>query len=439
MPDGSRVRKNFADEIDAIQAVADLEAELAGLVDVPKTQRTRLSPAQLAAAEAAILAADGRDVSAMVTHYLAIEARAKCKGIDLNTAISFVEGHYRSEIQTITVLNAFNKFVEGRSSVATKTKEHYESSLGLLVKADPNKLLHTFTVSDIDRVLSRYKNVNSKRTYRRAFTTFFGWAIRYHHCLEDPCRRLDKLPTDIGQIAVLSLDEIKRLLYAAMCFQDGATAATVAIGLFAGLRPSEIADLKQDDIGERGIRVSGGKLRRKLKRTVPIPLVLAIWLKKYPFGGQPGGWDYKMKKLKEATKAAKWVQDIVRHTSITFQTERDRNEALTAFNNGTSKAMMDRHYRNTIDDAKTVTEFWDLTAEKLLEKKPEITLPERKKVAWPDKAALKKLVWQKPLIHIAADIGVSDVALKKHCVNLGIELPKQGHWIKDVRDRQKCP
>ena len=142
---------------------------------------------------------------------------------------------------------------------------------------------------------------------------------------------------------------------------------------------------------------------------------------------------YKMKALKKAAKATKWVQDIVRHTSITFQTERGKNEGTTAYNCGTSVQMMNRHYRNTIDEEKTVTEFWNLTPEKLLKKKPEITLPEMERVAWPDKSALTKLVWQKPLVHAAADIGVSDVALRKHCVKLGIELPTQGHWLRERR------
>jgi integrase len=244
---------------------------------------------------------------------------------------------------------------------------------------------------------------------------------------------LDKLPKDISQISVLSLDEVKRLLDAAVSYQDGAAAAPIAIGLFAGLRPSEIADLKQEDVTGGKIRVSGGKLRRKLKRSVPVPPVLAEWLKAYPFTALPKGWQYKMNALKEATKAAKWVQDIVRHTSITFQTERDKNEALTAYNNGTSKAMMDLHYRNTIDEERTVTEFWGLTPTKLLKKRPVITLPEKKTVAWPEKSALAQLVWQKPLIHAAADIGVSDVALKKHCVKLSVELPSPGHWLRERR------
>ena len=42
----------------------------------------------------------------------------------------------------------------------------------------------------------------------------------------------------------------------------------------------------------------------------------------------------------------------------------------------------------------------------------------------------KKLVWQKPLIHAAREIGVSDVALRKRCLKLGINLPRQGHWLR---------
>jgi integrase len=366
----------------------------------------------------------------MVSHYLALESRALSKGINLDAALAFVDAHYRSEIKTVSVLTAYNEFVETRSSGSPKTKIHYESSLRLLLKPDPNKPLHTFTVSDIEKLVAGYKNVNSKRTYRRSFSAFFNWAVRHHYCLEDPCKRLDKMPKDMSQIAALSFEESKRLLYAAMCVQDGASAAVVAIGLFAGLRPSEIKDLKQEDIGEKVIRISGGKLRRKLKRTAPIPPVLAAWLEKYPFTGLPGGWDYKMKALKKATKAKKWVQDIIRHTSITFQTERDKNEGFTAYNCGTSIQMMNQHYRNTIDDEKVVAAFWALTPAKLLANKPEIELPSKPKVAWPDKKALAQLVWQKPLVHAAADIGVSDVALKKHCVKIGIDLPPPGHWVR---------
>lgn len=207
-------------------------------------------------------------------------------------------------------------------------------------------------------------------------------------------------------------------------------AATVAIGLFAGLRPSEVEQLKPEQIMPDGIRVTGGKLRRQLNRTVPIPPVLGAWLKMFPFTGIPGGLKYKLKQIKKATKAKRWVQDIIRHTSISFQTERDKNEAFTAYNNGTSKKMMDMHYRNTVGDSKLLAEFWALTPRKIMAKKPTIGLPGKPKIAWPSKSMLEKLVWAKPMIHAARDIGVSDVALRKQCIKLGIQLPAAGYWLR---------
>lgn len=428
--DGSRTRVNFSDKLEAIQAMADLESEYAGQADIQTAKRTRLTTEQLADAEAAIAAAPYRNIAKIVSHYLVLEARAQDKGVNLDSALSFVEANYRTETRSVTILNAYNEFVASKSDTSDKTEIHYKSSLKHLLTPSPNKCVHEFTVNDIEQLLNRYKNFNSRRTYRRAFSAFFNWAVRHHYCLENPCDRLDKLPRDMSQIAALSLKESKRLLYAAIQLQEGSAAATIAIGMFAGLRPSEIRDLKPEDILKDRIRVAGGKLRRQLKRTVPIAPVLAEWLKQYPFTGLPPGWDGKLKKLKAAVAAKKWVQDIVRHTSITFQTERDKNESLTAFNCGTSVEMMNRHYRDIIDDAEAIEEFWSLTPAKLREDPPTIKLPDQKRITWPDKKALTKLVWSKPLTHAAKEIGVSDVALKKRCVKLGIELPRQGHWLK---------
>jgi len=89
---------------------------------------------------------------------------------------------------------------------------------------------------------------------------------------------------------------------------------------------------------------------------------------------------------------------------------------------------MNRHYRDVIEDPEEVKKFWTLDSKSLSE--VEVVLPGHSEVDWPTKAQIKKLVWQKSLVKTAADIGVSDVALKKHCVKLGIELPSQGNWLR---------
>lgn len=430
MIDGTRVRQNFKDKADAIRKLGDLELETEGKPESRQALRTLLTPKELADAEGACGQLGGESLSKTVAHYLNLKNRVLQKGVDLDQAMAFFESHYRPETRSITVLNAKEEYMQTRNRISDATRANYEVGMSLLLKPDPNKPVHTFTIGDIECSLKPYKNIRSQRSFRIIFSGFFRWAVRHHYCLENPCDRLDKLPKDMSQIVALSLDECKRLLYAATLIQNGAAVSCVAIGLFAGLRPSEIRELKPEDILKEKIRVAGGKLRRKLKRSVPIPPVLAAWLKAYPFTGMPKGWDSKLKVLKKATQAKKWVQDIIRHTSITFQAERDKNEALTAYNNGTSKQMMDRHYRDIVDDEKVIVAFWDLTPKELLAMKPEVVVPTRTRTTWPDKKTLAKLVWNKPLIHAAKEIGVSDVALRKHCVRTGIDLPSRGYWIR---------
>jgi hypothetical protein len=263
-----RVRQNFTTRHEAEQRRADLEAEAAGSPTPSILKRTRLTEDQLADAEAAFKVAGTRKLAQIVSHYLGVEERLRSRGIDIDSAVSFSESHFRKEMVSVSILNAHGEFIQSRAGKEARTLTFYESTLRLLLDPDPNKAVHTFTVSDLEKILSGYRNVNSKRAYRSGFSVFFNWCVRHHYCLEDPCKRLDKLPKDMSQIAALTLEEVKRLLYAATRLQDGTAAATVAIGIFAGLRPSEIKDLKSADIGERGIKVTGGKLRRKLKRSV---------------------------------------------------------------------------------------------------------------------------------------------------------------------------
>ena len=52
---------------------------------------------------------------------------------------------------------------------------------------------------------------------------------------------------------------------------------------------------------------------------------------------------------------------------------------------------------------------------------------------------LYELVWAKPMTHLAKELGLSDVGLRKICVKFGIPLPLRGHWARlQVRDSRVC-
>lgn len=431
---GKRIRKNFKVKADALKLKLELEEAYEETPENTTYKKTTLSDKQLAEAEAATGSARGIPLSDIVSRLHEYEKMASTHNATVREALLFFQKHYRPEVESISVNNARQLYLEAKSShsLAAKTIEHHTNCLKLFDKFDPNKELHTFTVNDIEKILSAYKNTNSKKTYLNGINTFFNWAVRHHYCLENPCDRLDKIQADMTEIGILTLDEVKKLLKACIDYQNGVCIAPIAIALFAGLRPSEIADLKPEHITKDGIRVAGGKLRRKLKRVTPMPDILWKWLEQYPFTGLPQGWDYKRKHLKAVVDAEHWVQDVLRHTSITYQFERDKNQGLTAINNGTSAKMIDMHYRNIVEDPKHVKEFWSLTPDKIRKAKIDVQVykAEKKEVNYPPKAKLKKMVESKPVTHIANELGVSDHAVRKHCKKLDIELPKRGHWAK---------
>ena len=43
---------------------------------------------------------------------------------------------------------------------------------------------------------------------------------------------------------------------------------------------------------------------------------------------------------------------------------------------------------------------------------------------------LFELVWAKPMTHLAKELGLSDVGLRKICVKFGIPLPQRGYWAR---------
>jgi hypothetical protein len=49
------------------------------------------------------------------------------------------------------------------------------------------------------------------------------------------------------------------------------------------------------------------------------------------------------------------------------------------------------------------------------------------------------LVWSTPILKLAKEVGISDVALAKACRKVGIPLPGRGYWAKSEANRPKQP
>lgn len=54
----------------------------------------------------------------------------------------------------------------------------------------------------------------------------------------------------------------------------------------------------------------------------------------------------------------------------------------------------------------------------------------QRKVVWPERALLEKMVWEMPTTHIAKKYGVSDKAIANWCKKYAINKPPLGYWSK---------
>jgi len=69
-------------------------------------------------------------------------------------------------------------------------------------------------------------------------------------------------------------------------------------------------------------------------------------------------------------------------------------------------------------------------SEKILKKEIIKNPLSKRRVTWPSKEILEKLIWEKPTTHIANEYEVSDKAVEKWCKYYDIKKPPRGYWTK---------
>jgi len=161
-PDGKRERSNFEDRGDAIEYKTKIEKEAGGNSESYGLARTSLSREQLADAENAFSISGNQSLSETVAHHRKLQNEvAKISGLNLDQAVAFFRSHYSEEIEELSIYTARERFLSTRRDLEKTTIRHYENCTALLLKPKPNKLVHQFTVKDIEKVLGGGKRGQS--------------------------------------------------------------------------------------------------------------------------------------------------------------------------------------------------------------------------------------------------------------------------------------
>lgn len=260
-----------------------------------------------------------------------------------------------------TVSELKSRFLDFYLDRAKRTHDDIRTKFNAIEDTFGDRYVDTITVEEIEHwYFSLPGSIRTRNNFLTALTTFLNRAKDWDYLPHDRevaaarVRRVRPLPKDPG---ILTPDEGSAVLQ-----QISADLIPyVALGMFAGLRPSEAAGIIGDrdgikwgdiDYGEKTIRIRrevAGKIGRP--RVIDLHPTLALWLK--PFTGKadhPICYRTSGNKLTAENRTHEWKipwpQDAIRHSFVSYHFARDRDITATAQQAGNSPQVIEESYNN---------------------------------------------------------------------------------------------
>ena len=185
--------------------------------------------------------------------------------------------------------------------------------------------------------------------FRAALQQLFNFAIKLKVISENPINEIAKLKTKANEIGVLSPTQAGSLLH----HSSDEIRASIAIGLFAGLRRSEISRMSWGEIDlEQGfIEVKAKNSKSAARRLIEIRPCLREWL--IPLWQRSGGvmptemvYRNRLEKAKKAAGITEWPNNALRHSFASYHLAAFQDASALALEMGHSTTrMIFQHYR----------------------------------------------------------------------------------------------
>jgi len=195
----------------------------------------------------------------------------------------------------------------------------------------------------------------------RHLATFFRWAMREGMTSGNPALLVSKSRVAEPGRGILTVAQTAALMTLAK-EKRPALVPYLALGLFAGIRPAELARLDPARIGKEWIMIDGSVAKTSDHRTVPIRDNLRAWLDAYPPQNPipPLSAKHlyaairdlcaKTRDLEDALAHIKeWPMDCMRHSYASYAYELTHDAALVASEMGhRGTDIFFRHYRGLV-------------------------------------------------------------------------------------------
>lgn len=301
----------------------------------------------------------------------ALEAQRKLVpvGATISQVVAYYLKHAAPRGGKKLLIDAIDELLEAKRRAGKR--DSYVNILGFVLKAFsrtfPRKFIGEIGRTEIEQYLdSTFQNLVTRRNRIRDLSILFTFAEKRGYCGSNPLTEIERPTITAKRPEIFTVNEASALLTTALANTGLELLGFVAIGLFGGLRTSELKKLKWTDVSlEHGIiDVSEEIAKTRQQRNVKISDNLRCWLElcvqdEGPV--VPERFRDRRSALMQLAKVEKWPKNGLRHSFGSYHIARFQNPNLTALEMGhNSTDMLFKHYRNYRISSEDAERYWKL-------------------------------------------------------------------------------
>ncbi len=258
-----------------------------------------------------------------------------------------------------------------RANRRPRTIHNHEQNLALFGRYVEAETLAELTTDNVEAFLrsNRAWKPATVTSYRASLSAFGSFCKRKRWLPVNPVADTAPPILDRGDPVVYSIDETNRILTVAanlrsqyrpttekkLYYDYGRIVRRLALLHLAGLRPTEIDQLKPSDVRPDGIRIGAGKKRgRRSVRIVPISPTFRAWWDHYPTkfdDFNPPNFRNLYRRAKQAAGVTKRGTKIERHSWISARLATVHNEDRVSREAGNSPDVVFNDYFQLIAES----------------------------------------------------------------------------------------
>ncbi|MFZ3376815.1 MAG: tyrosine-type recombinase/integrase [Chthoniobacterales bacterium] len=286
----------------------------------------------------------------------------------LTDAVQFFLKHAKPVGGTKSLADAIREILDSKRRAGKR--ESYIRILGWVLNAFEREFqgrnVNEITRQDVESWVDRIENLTTRKNRIRDLSILFDFCRRRGYCGSNPLENIERPVVSGKRPEIFTVNEAAALLTTAEIYPEFELVPAIAIGLFAGLRMSEIKQLDwcNVDFEHRVIDVDESIAKTRQQRNVDMSDSLAAWLTPHTrTEGQviPAGFRKKMEQLRKLAGITKWPNNGLRHSFGSYHVAHFQNPNLTALQMGHATTdMLFKHYRNYRIREKDAEAYWKL-------------------------------------------------------------------------------